>query len=244
MRMIIRSLVIACMPVALLIGADFWDAKDYPEWSDKEIATMLSDSPWAGSVSVQVANVGLAGRVGGLGGGIVGAGAGSRGGVGAGGGGVAGDGAGNIGGGTFLGRPRRLRVPVVWSSALPVRQAMARLTAGQGGADGSQPPELTGDEPVYRITIIVPGHLTEEITGLEELRAATTLATRRAGDRPPVDIQLFHQGALLGLEFHFERAPTLTVQDRQVDFVTQLGSTSIKRTFKLSEMTVGGELRL
>lgn len=244
MRLVVFSVAIGCLAVAVPIAADFWDTKEFPEWSAQEIDRLLSDSPWARSVTAHVTNVGLAGRVGGLGGGVVGAGTGSRGGVGAGGGGVAGAGAGNIGGGTFMPPPRRLRVPVVWSSALPVRQAMARLTAGGDGADLSQQPQLSGDEPLYRITIIVPAELSEEITSLEELRSTTTLATRRTRDRPPVDIRLFHQGALLGLEFDFERAPAITLQDREVDFVTAIGSTSIERTFRLSDMTVGGELRL
>ena len=90
----------------------------------------------------------------------------------------------------------------------------------------------------------MPAELSEEIASLEELRSTTTLATRRTRDRPPVDIRLFHQGALLGLEFDFERAPAITLQDREVDFITAIGPTSIERTFRLSDMTVGGELRL
>lgn len=244
MRVVVWSLAIGCLPAAVPIAADFWDTRAFPEWSAQEIDRLLSDSPWARSVNVHVTNVGLAGRVGGLGGGVVGAGAGSRGGVGAGGGGVAGAGAGNIGGGTFMPPPRRVRVPVVWSSALPVRQAMARLTAGGDGADLAQRPELGGDEPLYRITIVVPAELSEEITSLEALRDTTTLATRRTRERPPFDIRLFFQDALLGLEFDFERAPAITLQDREVEFATEIGSTSIKRTFRLSDMTVDGELRL
>ena len=242
MRAVAWSLAICCTPADLLIGADFWDAKGSSEWTGPEIDRLLSDSPWARSVSVHLTDVGLAGRVGGLGGGVVGAGAGSRGGVGAGGGGVAGAGAGNIGGGTFMPPPRRLRVPVVWSSALPIRQAMARLTAGD--AERSGPPALAVEEPVYRITIVVPAELGEEFSSLGEVQRATTLATRRTTDRLPVDIRLFYQGALLGLEYHFEREPAITLQDREVEFATELGSTSIKRTFRLSDMTVRGELRL
>ncbi|MCY3842936.1 MAG: hypothetical protein OXH69_05270 [Acidobacteria bacterium] len=243
MRVIAWSLAIWCTAAAMLIGADFWDSKGSSEWTAREIDRLLSDSPWAGNVSVHVTDVGLAGRVGGLGGGVVGAGTGSRGGVGAGGGGVAGAGAGNIGGGTFMPPPRRLRVPVVWSSALPIRQAMARLTAGEA-SERLVPPALTDDEPVYRITIVVPAELGEEIDSLGEVQRATSLATRRTRDRPPVDIRLFYQGALLGLEFHFEREPAITLQDREVEFATELGSTSIERTFRLSDMTVHGELRL
>ena len=244
MRAVAWSLALCCTPAALLIGADFWDAKGSSEWTGPEIDRLLSDSPWARSVSVHVTDVALAGRVGGLGGGVVGAGAGSRGGVGAGGGGVAGAGAGNIGGGTFLPPPRRLRVPVVWSSALPIRQAMARLTAGGDAREGSGAPAPIDEEPVYRITIVVPAELGEEFASLGEVQRRTTLATRRTRDRPPIDIRLFYQGALLGLEFHFEREPAITLQDREVEFATELGSTSIKRTFRLTDMTVRGELRL
>ncbi len=40
-----------CLMLALgvtaLLAADFWKAKKFTEWSDKEVQKMLDDSPWA-----------------------------------------------------------------------------------------------------------------------------------------------------------------------------------------------------
>src|ERR1700678_3477078 len=47
-------LVLFCFGLA---AADFWQ-KPYTEWSDKDTAKMLTDSPWAKSVSVSMAGPG------------------------------------------------------------------------------------------------------------------------------------------------------------------------------------------
>src|SRR5512135_3180796 len=42
-----------------VMGADFWEAKDYTKWSDKECAKLLTDSPWAYELKVfQQGNLG------------------------------------------------------------------------------------------------------------------------------------------------------------------------------------------
>ena len=33
-------------------GKDFWETKPFSEWSDEEVDRMLTDSPWAKSMSV------------------------------------------------------------------------------------------------------------------------------------------------------------------------------------------------
>ena len=33
--------------VTTLLGADFWDAKPFTEWSEKEVNKVMGDSPWA-----------------------------------------------------------------------------------------------------------------------------------------------------------------------------------------------------
>src|SRR5882724_9457197 len=39
-------------------AADFWTAKPYTEWTDKEAAKLLSNSPWAHSVAVSGGDLG------------------------------------------------------------------------------------------------------------------------------------------------------------------------------------------
>ena len=122
--------LIACVP---LMAIDFWEAKDFTAWSDKEVRKMLSDSPWSREVVILTPDLSLASRVGGLTGGVVGN--GGRAGRAAGGGGVAGDGAGNLGGGSFLASPHRTPLVVRWASAQPVKQALARLASSVSPTD-------------------------------------------------------------------------------------------------------------
>ena len=229
---------------ATLAGAEFWETEPYSAWSPSQVEALLTDSPWSRQVSIrtQIAE-GLAERVGGLSGGLVGAGVGSRGGVGSGGGGVAGCGAGNIGGGSFLAPPGRIRLTVRWASALPVRQAAVRRT--QLATDWSPAGEPTGIESYYRIAVAgVPGALVAGVTSLDELLEATRLRVGNRGERPAVDILLGYEENLLVVEAYFSRVDPVVAVDREVEFVTQLGPARIRRTFDLDEMTLNGRLAL
>ena len=42
---ILAALLFACLPT--VSGADFWETKDYTEWTQKDCAKLLTDSPWA-----------------------------------------------------------------------------------------------------------------------------------------------------------------------------------------------------
>ena len=49
---IVVGFVALIMGASTLVGADFWEKKKFSEWSPKEVAKMLSDSPWAKGFSV------------------------------------------------------------------------------------------------------------------------------------------------------------------------------------------------
>lgn len=229
---------------ATLVGAEFWETEPYTTWSPSQVQDLLTDSPWSHQVSIRTPIAdGLAERVGGLNGGVVGAGVGSRGGVGSPGGGVAGDGAGNIGGGSFLAPPGRIRLTVRWASALPMRQAAARRA--QLAADWQPLAEPTGIESYYRVAVAgIPGALVADVTGLNELLDVTRLRVGNRGERSPVDILIGYEEGLLVIEGYFSRADPIVATDREVEFVTEFGSTRIRRTFDLDEMTLNDRLAL
>lgn len=52
MRKILPAL--ALMFAVALFAADFWKAKDPSQWTEEEVAKMLTKSPWARTVSLQV----------------------------------------------------------------------------------------------------------------------------------------------------------------------------------------------
>ena len=219
--------------VSAVAGAQFWERESASDWSDSEVEELLTDSPWSHGVMVNSPDTSLAGRVGGLSGGVVGAGAGSRAGVGAAGGGVGGAGAGNLGGGSFLGLAARTRMIVRWASALPVRQAAARR-------DGAPVPDR--EEPNYRVTVAgIPRALAEELVSLDAVRDATTLRVGSRDERSPIDILVGYEGEQLAIDWYFSRDDPIVAADGEIEFVTQLGPVSIERTFDLSDMTLDGQ---
>src|SRR5471032_1908170 len=103
----IAAALVWMLGAASLAAANFWDAKTYNEWSDKEVEQMLSDSPWARKLSVVIpippraSDDNLAGR-----------------------GGASDDGGGRGGRGGFPVPSPQLKLVITWRSAQPVRQAL------------------------------------------------------------------------------------------------------------------------
>jgi len=232
--------------VAALAGADFWEEKPFTAWSDKEVEQMLTDSPWSRRVGVLAPDLSLAGRVGGLSGGIVGQGAGSRSGVGAAGGGAGGAGAGNLGGGDFMPPPRKTQLTVRWNSALPVKQATLRRRLGrEAELPAAAQTRLVEDETFYRIAVIeIPVELAQAGGTLRRLRERTLLKRKNKASITPVDIRLTYETDLLVIEFHFPRTDAITLDDREVEFVTIMNESEVKTTFQLKAMLFGGRLTL
>lgn len=235
---ILAGWLIACAP---LIALDFWDVKDFSTWSDKEVDQMLTDSPWSHEVVILTPNLSLTSRVGGLSGGVVGNGTG-RAGRAAAGGGVAGDGAGNLGGGSFLSSPERTRLVVRWTSALPVKQALARKRPVEG-AEASDPQRLAETEAFYRFAILgIP--FGQAVGSASELQGATLLKRKNGAPIRPVNVNFTYEDDLLTIEFSFARTDAITLEDREVEVVTRLGTSDLKAKFKLKDLVIGSQLAL
>jgi len=62
-----RRTIVICAFLALgagaVLAADFWESKKFPEWSDKEVARMLHDSPWAKTFKVGLEGFGRVTKV-------------------------------------------------------------------------------------------------------------------------------------------------------------------------------------
>jgi len=234
-RRTLRTAAICLAASTTLSAADFWTAKDYREWSEKEVARMLNDSPWSQHVTVAVIDTSLAGRVGGLSGGVLGTGGGA--GRTRGGGGVGGDGAGNLGGGSFMPSPQQATVAIRWASALPVKQALVRT--GEAVHE-----RLDESDRFYRIAVVgLPLAIARLGGTMSELLDNTAL---RRKNKPPigaVDARYDNDGSLVNFEFDFPRDEPLAVDDDEIEFVTSLGQ-SLKRKFKLRTMMVAGRLEL
>src|SRR5690348_14432404 len=83
----LKKLPVLLMVSALCIwAADFWTTKPFTDWNEKEVAKILSDSPWAAKVTIATgfgggpAGIAETAGGGGRGGGRGGGGGGGRGG--------------------------------------------------------------------------------------------------------------------------------------------------------------------
>lgn len=229
---------------AALAAANFWKEKTYSTWSETEVKKMLTDSPWARKVGVLTPDLSLASRTGGLSGGAVGSG-GRAGGV-AGGGGVGGDGAGSIGGGTFVASPSRTEL------AGALHQCLARQTSARQGPAGQRRHALSrgtaapgAGRAVLPVAVVgLPPKLIDGGETVSELLAATGLKRRNGAAIGAVDVLLKYESDRLTIEFKFPKTAPIVLDDKEVEFVTKLGRSEVKRKFKLAEMVFGDQLAL
>jgi hypothetical protein len=213
--------MLVLLGAASLAAANFWDTKAYPEWTQKEVETMLSDSPWARQISVVIPVPPRAS----------GDDVGGRGGRG-----------GDDGGGRGFPVPSpQLKLVITWRSALPVRQALIRLPNGATTPGVDQQP-LLEPSPYYTITLAgVPTRYSKATA-----TAGTTSFLRR-GKKAPIALAeggMQQGGATLTMVFAFPRTDPITLDDKDVEFVTTIGTLEIKKKFTLKDLVFNGQLEL
>jgi hypothetical protein len=246
----LRKLPLLLFLLALSVwAADFWTAKPFTAWSDKEVQKMLEDSPWSaqvmvgGSVSMSSPTVGSGGGRGGRGGGGGGDAGGGGDSAGAGAGGDAGAGGSGGGGGS-----RGATITLVWQSALPVKQALARRQYGaEAGTSPDAKARLERAEEFYMLTMIgIPASM-RGATANDKKAALLALTTVTAPGKPAIhatDMQVSSGRGPSILVFLFPKTSAFTVDDKEVEFATKFDKTSVKRKFKLKAMVFNGKLEM
>jgi hypothetical protein len=198
--MLKKPFLLLLLTALCLWAADFWIAKPFIEWSDKDVQKMINDSPWAHKSSVEVSMGAGPGAGGGRGGGF--GGGGGRGGGGGmprgpqgdaaggdpgigGGGGFGGGGFG--GGGDFGGGGGGMSAPVVvrWQSALPVKQALMKLRFGSEAATAAESKRLLErQEQSYIIYVATSAMLARGLQGNKN--AVLQVTTLSVKGKPPI----------------------------------------------------------
>jgi hypothetical protein len=146
-----------------------------------------------------------------------------------------------------LQRVRRVTVLVAWISASPFRQALVR---GQTGAESpitlDQQRQIRDDEPFYTLALIgLPVRLAAQVGTLDELKSKTALKPQGKAPIAPADIRAFDElDYSVRIEFLFPKTTAIALEDKEVEFVTKLGSVDLTKKFKLGAMKVGGRLAL
>ena len=264
--------VVLGVGMAALGGQKFWEKKGFPDWSKKEVSQMLTQSPWARSVNVRLDGLQPSDPTV-DGGGGVGAGGSPAGGVGGypegshpggAGGGYPGGGGRRGGGGSFT---PSLNLTVRWYSALPIKQALA---AHRYGSEAQADENLRREETHYTIGLSgVSGALFRGDRSFSKSRTESdpwkALSERLKSEsflqilgREPiqaVDVQVRsapeldvvgagEMGGRAEILVMFPRSQTITLEDKQVEFVTLMGRHKLKKKFKLKEMVCDGKLEL
>jgi hypothetical protein len=216
-----------------LMAADFWQ-KPYTEWADKDLQKMMTNSPWAHTVSVSMGGPIAAPDGGGGGGGGGGRGGGPQGG----------------GGGADAPIPgvREPEIIARWQSAMPIRQAFVRLKYGaEAGKSDDAQKFLAKEQPTYEL--VLSGPLQGFLRGKPEdtaksLSEVTFLSTKEKGAVKPVSVEVGKPGRSMDILIAFPRSMPYTVDDKEVEFSTKLGTSTVKIKFRLKDMVFNGKLEM
>ena len=251
MKHLPRLLIAFGVTALVLIAEDFWVKKPYTEWSDKDANKILTNSPWAHDVVITMGG-GMEGRSGGTGGAGRGGGGGRGAGMNPGGNGMEAEGIGRSGAapadsaaGTESGRGAAgLTLHVRWQSALPIRQALVVARLGREKLDSDQAKKFVETGMNYYVVAVVgfPQRMGISDDRLAELAKSTTLVRK---DKDPITAETVQKlPGEAGLAFLFPKTSAISVDDKEVEFMSKVGPLEVKRKFKLKEMMFGDKLEL
>jgi hypothetical protein len=223
------------------LGEDFWIKKEYPQWSDEEVRKMMTDSPWAKDVTVRAPASAVGGR------GSRGAGAsagadveanaagGARGGRGR-------SGRGGGGGDSDAGGESEvfLTLKISWRSALPMKEAVLK-SRGITLAEAQQALGLPEKEYVIVVSGL-PMRLAAAVQNPSQLQRSMLKAGKKTIALAAADFQQRTQTVDMFLVF--PRTEPLTVEDKEVEVVAQLGQLEARKKFNLKDMVYKGKLEL
>ena len=243
-------MLFSALACAALWAEDFWQAKKFTEWDQKEVEKLLKNSPWCRTFSVEV-------RRGGGGGGARAADPNPGRGMGGGGidgmGGRAGGGRGGRGGGG-MGLPRSERpqqgnvsaaVLARWISALPVKQALARAQFGDEAAENPDARRsLEKQETQYVLLLIgLPRNL---VRRGEQMKNAASLVVKGRDPIPAENARAeMRENGLMFVTLYFSKANhPLAPEDGDIAVQLKLPNQTITQKFKLKNMVFNGKLEI
>lgn len=256
MKHLPRFLFVLGCAAFLLVAEDFWVKKPFTEWSVKDAAKLLQNSPWSHEVAVgggMPMDGGSAGR-------------GRRGGGGANSNNDMGPGTMAGGGETVSGGPRgsgggpgypseaaggpggapSMLVHVRWQSALPVRQAIVLTQLGPEKADSDQAKKFLNQvSNEYVVAVVGLPQMLDRVSE-EQLNELAKGAALQRKDKDPIPAGAVQRipGEKGSVAFFFPKTSAITLEDKEVEFVSKVARIEVRRKFKLKDMVVGDKLEL
>lgn len=216
--------------VLVLFSKDFWLEKPSNQWNEQEAMAMLTGSPWS-RPSVIPGNYGGAGTPR-----FVNAGTGRSAGLSESGG---------------LGGTDSMPLYIRWHSSLKVRQALCRLNQLKGAMSEAEIKQfLEQSMPDYSIAISCQMMEPFVNATFESLKPKTFLLSKKDKSKK-VELKSYSSPKERQdnfAVFYFPRTvndkPTVEAADDEIIFVTEIGPTKFRASFKLARMVVDGNLDL
>jgi hypothetical protein len=232
----ILILSLAGVAIAVIASSDPWKEKQFKQWDAADIQKIMTDSPWAKTVSVAASWRPAQGRTS------------VEGGVSRNGGGA--NVAGNSGGTNTpateapVGQDQALFY-VRWDSSLTVRQAFVRNRELRGTPEAQAEQALSKEPEMYLISVsgreMSPFTKTDEMT----LKQKSYLMAKKTKQKMTPDrveiLRAPNSQNILGVNFYFTRKstsgePTIPVDEKQVEFSCETPVTKIHTNFDLQKM--------
>ena len=218
------AILIATIPAWGFSSKEFWNEKKPEDWTEDEVKELLTKSPWAKEEKVsysigQGSNAGRSGRM--TGGSTGGRSRTSR-------------TASSTATDTGASAQGKFKALVRWESALPIREAShTKLTKD---LEQNYVLSLSGDLPMM-------GPRADEDEAERERKVEMLKQYTKLDKKDPIFLSNV-SSQRSGTWFYFLRNDLLTVEDKQVTFVTKLGPIDVKVKFNLKEMLYRGKLEL
>lgn len=254
MQPVLQSLAVSmCLlsGATLLWSGDFWTTRKYTEWEPKEVQKLLRESPWSKSVEFR-----MDGGGGGTGGG--GGRGGRRGGGGGGGMSAADQGNGSDpipamgggGGGAPDGATPTTTGYIRWHSALPIRQAIARMRFGQEVGTSSEAAKML-ERPLDAHVVGIAGLPMNILRASGDGQPAKVQVLLNIKGKEPVAAAKVESGREQNsavIYAFFPKQPNgadvIALEDEEVEVVFKSGRLAVKRKFKLKDMVFDGKLAI
>ena len=232
MKTLFRVSFVLLLTSTLLWAGDFWEDKEFTQWSDKDVEKLMTNSPWAKQVTVALSMGGRGGRGGG---GMSGRG-GGRG---------SGGGRGGRGGGGGMSRRPAVKLTIAWRSALPFKQAQVKARMGNSTEMPAGAQQFLDQQNEFYIVAVAgfPAQMGQRVSDPEAVLAATILK-RKQGSISPESVRALDRGNAVDLLFFFPRSAGITLEDKDVELIAELGPMQIKKKFELKDMVLNGKLEL
>jgi hypothetical protein len=232
-------LAVALFAAVVVCASDVWKDKDYQSWDQKDVDKILKDSPW--SKHIQFGGGGAEGM------GSTWSGVGDAAhndSVSGGGGGGGGRTTGVGGTGAMAGAGQQMDFMICWYSSRTIREALARKRELSGGTTSEDARKgLSTELPTYQV-LVQSRNLSGFGVDVAVLKAHSYLMLKSTKEKltpQNVVIEKGQNDKVVALIYEFSKKsatgePTISANEKGVEFYAEAGKTPLKTTFEISKM--------